>query len=212
VNIALIEDNPGLQATFAALLKHLPGHALASVFGSAEDAIEGLKPGMADLLVVDLELPGISGVDFIRWLQTSGLGIPAVVWTVHEGRDSVYAALKAGAIGYLDKGAKAPELQTAIEGIAQGGSPMSPRIARRLLDDLLGPAAPPRLAEDISVRERAVLRAVASGHSHKQIASDMGISPLTVRSHLQHIYKKLHVSGRAEALQRARDLGIIIGR
>lgn len=211
MNIALIEDNPGLQEAFARLLKAVPEHALACIFGSAEDARAGLRPGMADLLVVDLGLPGETGVDFIRWLQSSGLGIPAVVWTVHEGRDAVYAALKAGAIGYLDKGAKAPEIQTALEGIAQGGSPMSPRIARRLIDDLLNPSAATPPAEELSLRERAVLRAVASGQSHKQIAADMGISPLTVRSHIQHIYRKLHVTGRAEALHRARNLGLIIG-
>lgn len=211
MNIALIEDSPGMQEAFARLLNAMPGHRLAGVFGSSEEAMASLKPGAADLLVVDLELPGANGVDFIRWLQGSGLGIPAVVWTVHEGREAVYAALKAGAIGYLDKGAKAHELQTALEGIAQGGSPMSPRIARRLIDDLLNPSAPTPLAEDISLRERAVLRAVASGKTHKQIGADLGISPLTVRSHLQHLYRKLHVTGRAEALQRARNLGLIIG-
>ena len=211
MNIALVEDLPALQDTFASMLAAIPGHLLVAIFASAEAAMQAVRPGVADLLVVDLDLPGASGIEFIRWLRESGIAIPAVVWTIHEGRDSVYAALKAGAVGYLAKGARLPEMQAALDGIAEGGAPMSPRIARRLIDDLLNPSAPTPLAEDLSLRERAVLRAVASGKTHKQVGADLGISPLTVRSHLQHLYRKLHVTGRAEALQRARNLGLIIG-
>lgn len=210
MKIALVEDLPALQATFASMLAAIPGHPLVATFASAEAAMEAVRPGLADLLVVDLDLPGASGIEFIRWLHESGLAIPAVVWTIHEGRDSVYAALKAGAVGYLAKGAKLPELQTALDGIAEGGAPMSPRIARRLLDDLLGPSAPLVSADEVTARERRVLRAVAAGQTHKEIGTELGISPATVRSHLKHIYKKLHAVGRAQALRRARDMGLIV--
>lgn len=210
MRIALVEDIAALQETFARMIQAIPGHSLAAAFPSAEAAKDAFQPGLADLFVVDLDLPGASGIEFIRWLQESGAAIPAVVWTIHDGRDAVYAALKAGAVGYLAKGARLPELQAALDGIAEGGSPMSPRIARRLIDDLLGPAAPPASADDISARERKVLRAVAAGQTHKEIAAELGISPATVRSHLKHIYKKLHAVGRAQALQRARQIGLIL--
>ena len=211
MNIILVEDRAPLRHTFARMVESLLGHRLAAAFASAEEARDALQPGMADLLVVDLDLPGDSGIEFIRWAQEKGLGIPAVVWTIHEGRESVYAALKAGAVGYLVKGAKVHEFQTALEGIEEGGAPMSPRIARRLLLDALDSPAPPQSAGDISFREREVLRAVAAGRTHKEIAADLSISPFTVRSHLKHIYRKLHAVGRAQALRRARDIGLIVG-
>ncbi len=212
MNIALVEDRASLRQTFARMLEAIPGHRLAAAFASAEEARAVIRPAMADLLVVDLDLPGESGIEFIRWLQESALGIPAVVWTIHDGRDAVYAALKAGAVGYLEKGAKVHEFQTALEGIEEGGAPMSPRIARRLLVDVLSPSVSPRPTEDISFREREVLRAVAAGQTHKEIAAELAISPFTVRAHIKHIYRKLHVMGRAQALQRAREIGLIVDR
>lgn len=123
MNIALVEDRASLRQTFARMLEAIPGHRLVAMFASAEEAKDGIRPGMADLLVVDLDLPGENGIEFIRWLQESALRIPAAVWTIHDGRDAVYAALKAGAVGYLEKGAKVHEFQTALEGIEEGARP-----------------------------------------------------------------------------------------
>ena len=211
MNLVLVEDLPALRETFARMVEAMPGHRLVAAFPTAEEAMQGLRPGMADLLVVDLDLPGQGGIEFIRWLQDSPLQVPAVVWTIHDGREAVYAALKAGAVGYLAKGAKVHEFHAALDGIAEGGAPMSPRIARRLVEDLLNPVAPLPPAEDLSMREREVIRAVARGETHKEIAIALGISPLTVRSHLKHIYKKLHAIGRSQALRRAREMGLILG-
>ena len=165
MNIVLVEDLPALRETFARMVEAMPGHRLVAAFPTAEEAMQELRPGMADLLVVDLDLPGQGGIEFIRWLQDSPLQVPAVVWTIHEGREAVYAALKAGAVGYLAKGAKVHEFHAALDGIAEGGAPMSPRIARRLVEDLLNPVAPLPPAEDLSVREREVIRAVARGET-----------------------------------------------
>ena len=164
MKIALVEDNPLLRDTFASLLARVPGHSLVAAFGTAEDALAGLQPGMADLLVADLDLPGRSGIELIARVQEEPLALPAVVWTVYDGADSVYAAIKAGAIGYLLKSMGRRELQGALHEIEEGGAPISPRIARRLLRDLAAPepreSSEPDPATDtneLSIRERAVL-------------------------------------------------------
>ncbi len=210
MKIALIEDHPDLRQTFSDLVAVLRGHRLVASFSSAEAAQAGLRPRMADIAVVDLDLPGASGVEFIRWLQVSGLGLPVVVWTIHEGRDVVYAALKAGAVGYLVKAIEPHEMQAALDEIQAGGAPMSPRIARRLLQDLVDPVPPVEPAQGLSNREREILRYIGQGLSHKEVGSTLGISPGTVHAHLNHIYKKLHVVGRTQALTRAEQLGLIV--
>lgn len=216
MRLVLVEDNPQLSSTFASLVAELPAHVLVACYPSAEAALAGLQPGMADLLIADLDLPGRSGVELIARVREEPWNLQALVWTVYEGHDVVYSAIKAGAIGYLLKSMGVQDLGGALHEIEQGGAPMSPRIARRLLRDLVeteGQPAPTSGNEPkpLSVRERHVLRSVAAGHSHKEIALEMGISQHTVHTHLKRIYRKLHAAGRDDALQRARQLGIVLG-
>ncbi len=210
MKIALVEDTAALRDTFADVLSAVHGHELVCAYPTAEEARRDLHPGKVDLFVVDLDLPGETGVEFIRWLHGSGHGIPSVVWTIHEGRDVVYAALKAGAVGYLIKSIQPVEMQVALDEIQAGGAPMSPRIARRLLNDLMDTTTPVPPIESLTTRERSILRAVARGESYKQISAAFGISPNTVHTHLNNIYRKLHVIGRAEALARAQAMGLIV--
>lgn len=123
MNIALVEDRASLRQTFARMLEAIPGHRLVAMFASAEEAKDGIRPGMADLLVVDLDLPGENGIEFIRWLQESALRIPAAVWTIHDGRDAVYVALKAGAVGYLEKGPRFTSSKPPWRGLRRGARP-----------------------------------------------------------------------------------------
>ena len=210
MRLALVEDNPLLAQTFARMVAELPGHVLVALFASAEDALAGLQPGMVDLLIVDLDLPGLTGAELIARVRNMPWCLQSLVWTVYDGHDVVYCAIKAGAIGYLLKSMGLQDLERALDEIEQGGAPMSPRIARRLLNDVVesGEWLPP--SRPLSIRERAVLRALAAGHSHKEIAGDMGISQHTVHTHLKRIYRKLHAAGRNEALERARQLGIVV--
>lgn len=212
MNLVLVEDHPELRATFAELLATSPRHRLVAAYASAEDAMAGLVAAAPGLVIVDLDLPGTSGVQLIQWMGKALPDVPAVVWTIHEGRDVVYAALKAGALGYLVKSLDPAELRAALEEIEGGGAPMSPRIARRLLRDLVDGVPAPSPGDALTLRERDVLRAVARGESHKDIADGLGMSANTVHSHLKHIYKKLHARGRAEALARAQELGLIVRR
>ncbi len=211
MRIVLVEDNPGLRETFAQMVASMPAHQLVAAYPSAEAAKAAMQPGDADLAVVDIELPGESGIELIRWLKESQPDLPAVVWTVHEARDSVYAAIKAGALGYLIKAMALPDLQAALHELERGGAPMSPRIARRVLRDVADsiPEVPPH--EALSARELAVLRAIARGDTHKEIAQQLSVSMHTVHSHIGNTYRKLHAMRRADALARARQLGLIPG-
>lgn len=217
MKIALVEDTALLRDTFASLLARVPGHSLVATYASAEDALAGLQPGMADLLVADLDLPGQSGVELIARVQGQPLALQAVVWTVYDGDHAVYAAIKAGAIGYLLKSLSLRELQAALREIEEGGAPISPRIARRLLRDLAAPDSASGSDADtgsqgLSIRERAVLRFIADGHCRKEIADALGVSINTVHSHVKRVYRKLQVTGRNDAIHRARQLGILAGR
>jgi len=214
VKIVLVEDNPLLRDTFVSLLARVPGHSLVATFGSAEEALAGIQPGTADLMVADLDLPGQSGIELIARVQEQPLALQAVVWTVYDGAESVYAAIKAGAVGYLLKSMSRRELEAALHEIEEGGAPISPRIARRLLRDLATPeptsesdAADDR--QELSIRERAVLRMIADGHGRKEIAASLGVSVHTVHTHVKRVYRKLHVTGRDDAIHRARQLGIL---
>lgn len=212
MNLVLVEDNPGLSEAFARMVAELPAHRLVGAFPSAEAALEVLRPGMADLLVVDLDLPGQTGVELIARVREEPLGLSSLVWTIFDGHAAVYSALKAGALGYLLKATGVEELEDALRLFEQGGVPMTPRIARRLLRDMVQaePLAEPEPDHGLSLRERSVLRAIAAGHSHKEVAQQMGISQHTVHTHLKRIYRKLHAAGRDQALERARRLGIVV--
>ena len=120
-----------------------------------------------------------------------------------------YAALKAGAVGYLLKGCDARELEASLREIEAGGAPMSPSIARRVLQEFVGEPEP-ALTVELSQREREVLRAVAAGHSYKEIAALLGLSAHTVHAHVKNTYGKLHAKGRTEALRQAQKLGVIV--
>lgn len=210
MKLALVEDDPRLRDTFARLVAELPAHRLVVSYPSAEAALENLRPGDVNLVIADLGLPGTSGIDLIARLREEPWSLPSLVWTVCDARDVVYAAIRAGAIGYLLKSMGVEDLERALHDVEQGGAPMSPSIARRVLQDLMGTGGPTSPEEPLSVQECHVLRAIAAGHRHKEVAVELGISQHTVHSHLKRIYRKLHVHGRTEALQRARQLGIVV--
>ncbi len=209
MNIVVVEDNPLLLANFVEMLERLPGHRVTGSHASAENALAKLKPGDADLLITDLNLPGISGIELIRLVKEEPLNLDALAWTVHEDSEIVYAALKAGAVGYLLKGCDLLEMENVLRELEAGGAPMSPSIARRLLTDMFS-KDDPDTEDDLSIRERNILRGISKGFSRKELADQFGLSPHTIHAHLRNIYRKLHVKGRSEALAKAKKRGILI--
>lgn len=211
MRIAVVEDNDLLRENLAQMLAKMPGCVVKASYQTAEAALADLRPRGVDLLIVDIELPGMSGIELIRRLCDEGRHIPALVWTIHEDREVVYAALKAGAVGYLLKGCKADELASSLRHVAEGGAPISPNIARRLIQEfVMGSGAPPAI--DLTQREREVLRAVAAGYCYKEIAANLKLSAHTVHTHIKHIYAKLQAKNRSEALRHAQQIGLVVRR
>jgi two-component system NarL family response regulator len=208
MNVCLIEDNLDLLANLRLLLGGEPGCTVVGAFGSAEEALSADPWNKCEVLLVDIDLPGISGVELIRQLHQSHPGLQILVHTISENRATVFAALKAGAMGYLLKGSSPRDLIESLRTLHQGGAPMSPKIARKVILELQDHADLPEQA-GLTSRELDVLHGIAQGKSYKELADTLGRSPHTIHAHIKRVYEKLQAANRAEALQKARSLGVI---
>lgn len=209
MNLCIIEDQPDLLANLVVLFSGEAGVALVGAFHSAEAAIAANPWDQCDILLVDIDLPGMSGVDFIRLIHPLHPQLQILVHTISENRDTVFAALKAGAMGYLLKGSSPRDLIEALQTLHLGGAPMSPRIARKVILEMQATANDPAAADMLSERELQVLTGVARGQTYKEIAVAMNRSTHTVHAHIKSAYEKLQARNRADAIQKARNLGVI---
>ena len=200
ISVAIVEDNAGLRRSLRLVLEQTPGFACTGVFSDAEDALAKLPKQAADVVLMDINLPGLSGIECTRRLRALLPGLRVIIITVYRDNDSIFQALRAGAFGYLLKRATPEEILQAITDVHQGGAPMSSEVARKVVE-AFQPAAPAGdgAAEELSPREREVLDLLARGMPDKEIAAGLNISMPTVRYHLKHIYEKLHVRSRVEA-------------
>jgi len=199
--ISLVEDNLPLAEELQALFDSQPDMEVLDVYPSAEQALKDLPSRMPELLVVDIRLPGMNGVELIGTLKPKFRDLPILVLTMYEENDLIFDALKAGASGYLLKRAAGEELCDAVRQIQRGGSPMSPSIARKVVESFqVPPSQPEPGGARLSPREEEILGLLASGALYKEIAGSLGISLDTVRTHLRRIYEKLHVHTRTEAV------------
>lgn len=200
IRTALIED----VASFAdALQKYIQvsgsGVECIAVYGSAEAALLGLPQDPPDVAIVDINLPGMSGIELVARLKQVAPSILCLILTTYEDSILIFDALKAGACGYLLKRSPAEEIVSAIAQVQAGGSPMSPQIARRVVS-FFHRQPPGDGLDALSDRERQVLEQLAQGSMYKEIASQLNISIDTVRSHVRKIYEKLHVRSKTEAV------------
>ncbi len=182
---------------------------LCGAWGSGEEALAALHALKPDVVVVDLELPGISGEDCIRAISAILPGSAFVVLTVHENAERVFSALQAGANGYLLKGSPSAVIVSGIQAAHRGGSPLSPEIASMVIRAFQqnGEKKPPIPLPSLSPRERQILELLATGMVPKEAASDLNLSYETVRDYLKQIYQKLHVRSRTEAVLRFLEAG-----
>lgn len=208
MKICIIEDNLQLLDNLRLLLKGEPGFTVVGAFPSAEAALEADAWAGSDVLLVDIELPGVSGVELIRGIHPQYPELQILVHSISENRTTVFAALKAGAMGYLLKGASPRELIESMHTLHLGGAPMSPKIARKVILDLQGKKHL-NASDLLTQRELDVLNGIARGRSYKELAQALGMSPHTVHAHIKHVYEKLHAASRSEALEKARSLGVI---
>ncbi len=207
ISVALIEDNAGLRQSLTLLLEQTPGLHCAGVFTDAEEALRELPGRAPEVVLMDIHLPGMSGIECTRRLRELLPTVRVIIITVYRDNESIFKALRAGAFGYLLKRAEPEEIVRAITDVHQGGAPMSGAVARKVVE-AFQPAAPGAgEAGQLSAREREVLDLLAKGQPDKAIAATLGVSLPTVRFHLKHIYEKLHVRTRVEAALKHRSAG-----
>jgi two-component system NarL family response regulator len=207
MRIMIVEDDPLVRGNLALLIGGEPGFGVCGSFGTAEEGLAALDGAAPDILIADIGLPGMSGIELIRAVKGQRPGLDIVAFTVFDDRETVFSALKAGATGYMLKGTSPRQIIGAIQNVAEGGAPMSPKIARAVIREFHQPdLTEPYL---LTPRETEILKLLERGYSYKVIADRCGISPHTVNSHIKKIYDKLHAKDRCCALLNARRRGII---
>lgn len=201
INVAIVEDNAGIREMLVRVVEHGAGLHFLDSFPDAESALQGLPALAPDVVIMDIQLPVMSGIDCTRHLKALLPNTQVLVFTVFGDSDLVFKALEAGASGYLLKRTPRRAMVEAIRDVWFGGAPMSGEIARKVVDSFRKPVAAKMTdAEELTPREEEVLALLAKGYITKEIADLLSISFDTVRFHLKHIYRKLHVRSRSEAL------------
>jgi DNA-binding NarL/FixJ family response regulator len=212
IAVAIVEDQRPLREGLARLVGTTPGFQVVGCYESMEAALDAFSaPGgpRPDVALFDIQLPGMSGIEGVARVKQLLPAVQVLMLTVFGDDDRVFEAICAGASGYLLKDTPPPRLLEAIGELAAGGAPMSPEIARKVVT-MFQRVAPPRgTAHDLSPREVQTLRLLADGHSYKTAAAALDISTDTVRFHIRHIYEKLHVHSKSEAVLKAFRAGIL---
>jgi DNA-binding NarL/FixJ family response regulator len=200
ITVSLVEDDARVRRTLAMILDSEADCRCVAQYGSGEDAVAAIPAQPPRVIIMDVNLPGINGVECVRQLVARGVASHVLMLTVHKDTDVIFDALTAGASGYLVKPVHADQLLAAVRDIHGGGAPMTSSIARKVVQAFQRKPEP--AAEALSVREAEVLAWLAKGHAYKEIADEMKISYYTVHTHIERIYKKLHVNSRAQAVAR----------
>lgn len=211
MKIAIVEDNEPLLASLVALLDGEDDIRVTASHRTAEEAFEQTDWKDTDILLADINLPQMSGIELIQKVHPLYPGLCILVYTVHEDRTRVLEAIRAGACGYLIKGSSPQELIDALHEIYAGGAPMSPRIARAVLAELRMEDEPKDTPDDqvLTLRETDILRRLENGHSYKEISADLNVSTHTVHTHIKSIYRKLQAHSKAEAIRKGRIRGVL---
>jgi DNA-binding NarL/FixJ family response regulator len=206
IRVLVVDDHPVVRQGLVSVLEDQPDFAVVGSAGDANEAIDLVRRLAPDVVLLDLELPGIGGVEAIPRVLAASPTTAILVFTAYDTDERVFGAVRAGARGYLLKGAAVAEIAQAIRALAAGESYLEQRIAGKLLSEV---TAPRRFAGLLTERERAVLRLVAAGLSNKQIARSLEISERTVKFHVTSIFRKLDADNRAQAVAQAVQRGLL---
>jgi DNA-binding NarL/FixJ family response regulator len=203
VKIVIVEDDRRVREGLAALIDGTPGLQCAAKFGSMEDALAGMRGVSVDLFLLDIGLPGMSGIDGVPRLKEKHPGAPVVMLTIYGDDRRIFAALCAGACGYLLKNTPPVRLLESIREVLDGGSPMSPEVARRVVELVRKTAPPTQGVTQLTPHELRLLGLLVEGHSYKTAGAELHVSINTIRSYIRSIYEKLHVHSKSEAVAKA---------
>ncbi|WP_353778334.1 response regulator [Winogradskyella sp. 3972H.M.0a.05] len=198
IHIAIVEDDNEIRQTLTLIIDGSQGFSCKHSFPDGEAAINAISAdSRIDVVLMDIDLPGKSGIDITRYLKLKCPDLDIIMLTVQSDDDSIFESLCAGASGYLLKDTNPADLLVHIKEVFNGGSPMSSHIARRIINSFRA------LKNPLSDRETEVLKMLSKGLNYKEVASEMILSPHTVKTHIKNIYSKLHVNTRAEAIHKA---------
>ena len=208
IRLVIVDDDRVLLGLLRQVFERQPDFTLMGFFGTAEEALRETDWSQADVLLSDLDLPGTSGIGLIATVLEANPRVVALAYTIHEHRESLFAALRAGASGYVLKGLSPEELRVAVRRVKSGGAPISPAIARYLIREFrVGDTREEGCA--LSAREREILRLIASGRIYKEISDLLSISTHTVQTHVKNMHGKLHAANRGEAIRFAKSRGYL---
>ncbi len=207
MRLVIIEDDPLLLENLTLLLSGEEGITVAGAYRSAEDAMRSLKNASPEVMLTDLGLPGISGVELIKKAKEEIPSLEIMAHTVFEDRERVFSAIKAGASGYILKGSSPREIIESIHSLYKGGAPMSPKIARKIIHEFQDEATSEQFL--LTQREKEIVKLVEDGLTYKEIGERLNISTHTVHTHIKNIYEKLQAKDRNDAIIKARKKGII---
>ena len=203
IKVAIVEDRRDIREGLAMLITGTEGYRCTGAFRSMEEALDTIDRDMPDVALVDIGLPGMSGIDGIRILKSRHPDLAMLMLTVYDDDDRIFDALCAGACGYLLKNTAPARLLASLEEAGMGGSPMSPEIARRVVT-LFREIRPPAAADyQLTPHETRLLKLLVDGHNYKTAAQELGVSVNTISFHMRHIYEKLQVHSKSEAVSKA---------
>jgi DNA-binding NarL/FixJ family response regulator len=205
IRIALVEDTADIRNSLHIMIGGSPGFECVAACASGEEALGAVPALQPDIVVMDIELPGISGIDCMRRLRESGFRGQFMMLTIFMDDANIFNALEAGANGYILKNTPPAKLIEALSELHAGGAPMTSQIARRVLQSFHPVSTTsPNDSESLTKREEEILQMLAAGLRYKAIAEKLFISPATVRTHIHSVYTKLHVGSRGEAVAKMR--------
>jgi DNA-binding NarL/FixJ family response regulator len=208
ITVVVVEDEPKILRSQLNLLRGFDEIDVVGQATSGTDAVDRIRALEPDVVLLDLGLPGIDGIEVTKRLRAELPNIEVLIFTIFDDEEKVLAAIRAGASGYLLKGMEAQRIVEAIKEVHKGGSVVQPQLARRLLRHFQRQPSP-KSTTSLSPREQEILVLISKGLSNPQVASTLGVSRATVRTHLEHIYSKLDVSNRTEAVTEGIKKGLI---
>jgi DNA-binding NarL/FixJ family response regulator len=211
LRVLIADDHPFFRRGLLNLLTALPDTDPVGEANTGEEAVALAEELQPDVILMDLQMPGMSGIEATRRIIEASPHVGVLVVTMFEDDHSVFSAMKAGARGYVLKDTDEEEMLRAIRGVGHGEAIFSPAIAQRLLtyfSEVAQPAPPPRVFPELTDREREILDLIAHGYTNQQIVAQLVLSPKTVRNHISNIFSKLQVADRTQAVLRAREAGL----
>ena len=200
ITVSIVEDDAGMREILVDWINHADGFRCVSNHASGEAAVESIPKHKPHVVIMDINLPGINGVESVRRLKPLLPNAQFVMLTVYEDEDHIFQALQAGATGYLLKHTIREELMTALRDVSGGGSPMTTNIARKVVQAFTQVTTPKPGVAELSARESEVLQLLARGYLYKEIADELKVAVPTVNTYIRRVYEKLHVRSRGEAV------------